>query len=492
MKAEVSVERYIIVFKKDASGFVANGESRGADFEPMIKENGSLNDRVATSAIENAGGKFIKSIAKQRMAVASMNKRAYNNMLKNQDVESVSVDAKRYLAAETQPYGIPMVQATLLSQSNKSARKVCVIDTGFNGGHPDLPNATGVANNGSVGAWNNDGHGHGTHVAGTIAALDNSIGVIGVYPGVDTHVVKIFNDSGSWVAASDLVQGIQQCIDGGADVVNMSLSGPTFVAAENTAMQNFVNGGTMLVAAAGNDGNSAHAYPASYDSVVSVAAVDSSANHASYSQTTDQVELAGPGSSVYSTVPSNSYGTKSGTSMATPHVVGVAALVWSFHQSCSNEQVREALQATAQDRGAAGRDNLYGWGIVKASDAHNYLNSWGCAGDPDFPPTSGGGVDPFSGQLTGLSGSTGNWDRYTWTIPAGVATMTVATSGGSGDADLYTKFGSQPSSTSYDCRPYKGGNNETCTHSNPSAGTWHIGIYAYSTYSGVTMDYSYQ
>ena len=88
-----------------------------------------------------------------------------------------------------------MVQANQLSQSDTSARKVCVIDTGYNAGHPDLPTGAGIANNNQVGLWYNDGNGHGTHVAGTIAALSNNEGVVGVYPGVDVYAVKIFNDS---------------------------------------------------------------------------------------------------------------------------------------------------------------------------------------------------------------------------------------------------------------------------------------------------------
>ena len=199
----------------------------------------------------------------------------------------------------------------------------------------------------------------------------------------------------------------------------------------------FTNADILLVAAAGNDGNSAKSYPASYDAVMSVAAVDSNENRASYSQYNDQVEIAAPGSAVQSTYPTNTYASLSGTSMATPHVAGGAALVWSYFPNCSNNQIRSALTATAEDKGNAGRDNFYGYGLMQLADAYNYLNT-------------------------------------------------------SGDADLYVKFGSQPEINSYDCRPYQDANNEVCTFDAPSSGTWHIGIRAYASYSGVTLSYSYE
>ncbi|UAA40638.1 S8 family serine peptidase [Paraneptunicella aestuarii] len=474
-------KQYIVVFKEGAQNLANEGESR----------TGQLN------SISAAGGKFINSIRGQRMAVAKLDKKAYNALINDRNVETISEDPKRYLMAQTAPFGIAMVQADQLSQPNKTARKVCIIDTGYSLGHEDLPtDVTGQANNSQVGSWNNDGHGHGSHVAGTIAGLDNTVGVVGVYPDADLHIVKIFNDSGSWTSASDLITGMQQCADAGANVISMSLGGGAASTAEETAVNNLVSQGILLIAAAGNDGNSTMSYPASYDGIMSVAAVDSSSNVASFSQYNSQVEIAAPGVAVNSTLPGNTYAAWSGTSMATPHVSGVAALVWSFFQQCTNEQIREALQATAQDRGASGKDNFYGWGIVKAQDAYDYLNTWGCDGDPAFPPTGGGGgggtVDPVSGTLTKLSGRTGAWDNYTLDVPDGAAVLNVNISGGSGDADLYVKYGSQPTSSNYDCRPYLTGNNESCTFASPAAGTYHVSLYAYARYRNVTMNYSYE
>ncbi|WP_394222844.1 S8 family serine peptidase [Alteromonas gracilis] len=492
-------ERYIIKFKdemisEEIEVSSAKGEVKSAKAKSRIKK--PFNIVSAKSDVTKVGGSIKKELKKHKMVAATLSKSALNKLRKNPNVESIEVDVRRMPMAQTTPYGYTMVQANQFAQSDTTARKVCVIDTGYNLGHPDLPGTndgvTGQANNSAVGNWYNDGNGHGTHVAGTIAAYDNNEGVIGVYPGVDMHIVKIFNDSGQWTFASDLIDAITQCQDAGSNVVNMSLGGGSSSTTERNAMQSFTDAGMLLVAAAGNDGNSAKSYPASYDAVMSVAAVDSNENRASYSQYNNQVEIAAPGSAVQSTYPTNTYASLSGTSMATPHVAGGAALVWSYFPQCSNNQIRNALNATAKDKGSAGRDNFYGYGLMQLADAYNYLNTNGCAGGGTGGGGSEPGVEPVSGQLTDLSGTRTNWDRYTWTIPEGVTQMTIRTSGGTGDADLYVKFGSQPETNSYDCRPYQNGNDEICTFDAPASGTWHIGIRAYSSYSGVTLSYSYE
>ena len=367
-----------------------------------------------------------------------------------------------------------------------------IIDTGILNSHSDF----GGRSFSGIDTVDNDGdatdcNGHGTHVAGTVGGS-----TWGIAKNVTLYGVRVLGCNGSG-SNSGVIAGMDWVADNHVKpaVANMSLGGGSSSTTERNAMQSFTDAGMLLVAAAGNDGNSAKSYPASYDAVMSVAAVDSSENRASYSQYNDQVEIAAPGSAVQSTYPTNTYASLSGTSMATPHVAGGAALVWSYFPQCSNNQIRSALNATAKDKGSAGRDNFYGYGLMQLADAYNYLNTNGCAGGGTGGGGGGGsepGVEPVSGQLTGLSGSRGNWDRYTWTIPEGVTQMTISTAGGSGDADLYVKFGSQPETNSYDCRPYQNGNSEVCTFDAPASGTWHIGIRAYSSYSGVTLSYSYE
>ena len=308
------------------------------------------------------------------------------------DVVSIEVDPKRYLMSETTPYGITMVQAAQLSDNLTGNQKVCIMDTGYTLNHPDLPN-TGVTGSDGYGAnntgnWYNDGNGHGTHVAGIIAALGgNGQGVIGVNSSgqLGLHIVKVFNDQGRWAYGSDLVAAIGQCQSAGATVTSMSLGGPQSSNAERQAFASSYAQGMLHIAAAGNDANSSLSYPASYNEVVSVAAVDRNGNKASFSQYNAQVEIAAPGVGTNSTWNNDGYKSISGTSMATPHVSGVAALVWSHFPQCSNQQIRDALNATAQDKGAPGRDTSYGFGIVKAKDAYDYLAQSECGG--------GSGVD---------------------------------------------------------------------------------------------------
>lgn len=478
-----SVERYIVTFKNEnkMTAVGKNGKApRNANAaEQMMKAKGLQ----AKMYLESIGASVVEADLRQ-----------VKELLLDSRIESVEVDPKRYLfdfqiAADSVPYGITMVQANQVSDANAANTKVCVIDTGYRLGHVDLPNTgvTGFSFSGH-GSWNTDGNGHGTHVAGTMVALSNGQGVVGVLPSgqAGVHIVKIFNDSGNWTNASNLIQGIESCRTAGAKVVNMSLGGSGSSTAEANAMTNFYNNGMLLIAAAGNGGNTSLSYPASYDAVVSVAAVDSSRNLASFSQRNAQVELAGPGVGVNSTWNNGGYNSISGTSMASPHVAGVAALVWSNHPTCTASQIRAALNATAQDRGTAGRDTSFGFGIVQAKAAHDRLTANGCSG-------GGGGTNPPTGGGTypNLAATTGNWLRSSYNIPAGVSQVTFTISGGVGDADLYVRYGTAPTTTTYNCRPYLDGNSEQCVINNPQAGTWHVGLRAYSTFSGVTLSYQY-
>lgn len=311
------------------------------------------------------------------------------------DVAYVERDQKVYLQqqnSEETPYGIDMVKAINVPQDNVSNRKVCIIDTGYDRNHPDLPSGSSVT---GVAAgrldWFEDGNSHGTHVAGTIAAVGgNGKGVVGVMSNgeVGLHIVRVFNDEGRFVWASGLVAAVEECVKAGSNVVNMSLGGGAFLSFENTAYKRiFEDDNVLLVAAAGNGGNTAKSFPASYDAIISVAAVDGRERLASFSQRNNQVELAAPGVAVLSTTPGDDYKQYSGTSMACPHVAGVAALVWSSFPEKSAREIRQALQASAKDLGTSGKDNSYGYGLVDAERAYTYLSE-GFTLSPTATPTT--------------------------------------------------------------------------------------------------------
>ncbi len=522
--------KYIVKFKEDVSSPSVMGGN--VFWGPRIVQESVL-DQLKARKVEKLGKNAIYSV---EMADSELGK------LRNRsDVEYVEVDPPRYLLSETVPWGYQAVNAQLLEDSNAGNRTVCIIDSGYDLAHNDLSgNLVSGTNDSGTGSWSVPGNNnaHGTHVAGTIAAIANTEGIKGIMPNqnVNLHIVKVFNEAG-WGYSSSLVKAVQTCADNGADVVNMSLGGSQSSVTEKNALKAVYDNGVLLIAAAGNDGNTAHSYPASYDSVMSVAAVDDKSDHAAFSQATNQVEISGPGVAILSTVtvgegklsdikldgvsqfergivPHNrlvqsggSYGpdpvsgsitaalascevsgsrfncgdmsgkiclvervgnqssssypeidavqacynagasaaivysnsalpglqnpflvdqnnaarmvsvtvdrafgqellgyvgqeitvstTKdedyeyyNGTSMATPHVTGVAGLVWSYHPTCTASQVRNALIKTATDIDVVGRDNRTGHGLVNADAAKQYLDA-GC----DGPDGSGNGGD---------------------------------------------------------------------------------------------------
>ncbi len=443
---------------------------------------------------------------------------ALNGLARNPNVEYVEADEKRYPLALTTPsdgtpyaigqlvpYGIGMVQADQLSDVLAGNRKLCIIDSGYDRAHEDLSSAVNVSGefDSGTGWWYTDENHHGTHVAGTIAALNNAgTGVVGVNPGatLKLHIVKVFG-ADAWAYSSTLASAANKCKAAGANIISMSLGGTRSVKTEQRAFDSLYAGGILNIAAAGNAGTTAKSYPAGYASVVSVAAIDENKAWATFSQFNSKVEIAAPGVGVLSTVPVNSgsasaltvgstvyapggmdgsprgtasgaladfglggtaaagsmtgkvclvqrgtydFSTKvsncqasggvgavvynnvaggfggtlgtvltaipsvtasdsegaamrlqfgqlaqlavtpasyayfDGTSMATPHVSAVAALVWSRNLNCTATQLRNSLNLSAQDLGPAGRDTKFGFGLVQAKAADDRIKSLGC------------------------------------------------------------------------------------------------------------------
>ncbi len=502
----------------------------------------------ARSAISQGRGNVVVDLSRHNALAIEIPSQALKGLKNNPNVVYVEEDLRRYPMAEVTPYGIGSVQADQAAQPGYGGKTVCIIDSGYDLGHPDLPTAvTGTFNSGGRGRYKGtgdsliDGDGHGTHVAGTIAAIGgNGEGVVGVNSeGVNLVIVKVFGNNGSWAYSSTLVAAHDVCVDNGADITNMSLGGG---GASSTEQNAFDNSPMLNIAAAGNDGTTGFSYPASYSSVVSVAAIDSANAVADFSQKNSQVDIAAPGVAVLSTVPmgagyeasvaapggayeatgmdgspngvatgtlidcglgttacaasggaicliqrgdisfadkvascdagggsgaviynntealfSGTAGTGSpipsvgvsgtdgtalmaalgssvtltlqpgdyahydGTSMATPHVAGVAALVWGQPTllGCTKAEVRSALENTALDLGASGRDDSYGHGLIQAKAAIDSLEST-CGGggpSPNQPPSAG-----FASACTDLacnftdnsSDSDGSISSWSW------------------------------------------------------------------------------
>jgi serine protease len=452
---------------------------------------------------------------------------ALQGIQRNPNVTGIETDVLRHPTGETVPYGIDMVQARDVWDADRDGTidagaatgagiTVCVIDSGIYAGHEDFAGVNILG--GYPTGWNTDTCGHGTHVAGTIAAqFGNGVGVTGVNPGaVNFYFVQVFTGAAcDWTYSSTLADAANRCAAQGANIISMSLGGSKKNRLEENTFNNLYSQGILSIAAAGNEGTSALSYPASYNSVVSVAAIDQNMEWADFSQYNSQVEVAAPGVGVLSTVPwisSNTltvnnityqanhvdyaaYGTANGTlvdgglcdstgswsgkivlcqrgdisfydkvmnvqnsggaaaviynnepgnflgtlgdgssstivvislsqedgqylvanelnavgtvassitqpasgyeawdgtSMATPHVSGVAALVWSGVPNKTNAEIRAALTSTALDLGAAGRDVYYGYGLVQACDALEALGGQcgGGGGGENQPPTA--------------------------------------------------------------------------------------------------------
>lgn len=315
-----------------------------------------------------------------------------------EDAPVVAVDAEL-----DNSWGVKRIGGgTVHDAGNRGAGvKVAILDTGIDYTHPDLNgNYAGGFDfvNGDPDPM--DDHGHGTHVAGIAGAEDNGTGVVGVAPQARLYALKVLDGSGSGFS-SDVIAALQWCVNNGIKVTNNSygeLVVPEVVTLQ-AAFDNSAAAGVLHVAAAGNSGNGLGTgdnvvFPARYNSVIAVAATDWNNARASFSSTGPDVELAAPGVSVTSAMRGGGYSAQSGTSMASPHVAGTAALIIASGVSGPNA-VRQRLQETADDLSLPGRDPQYGFGLVDADGA--VLGEGG----------GGGGSSPGAGAFLLWNGETG-------------------------------------------------------------------------------------
>jgi subtilisin family serine protease len=498
--------------------------------------------------VDNENKGAVKALAKQRGGRINLEGEGFlavtfdetdlarvKGLLNNPHIKLVEHDYKRSLLSlyqddpgnpmttQVTPYAIYQSQADLVALNKGAGIKVCVIDSGLDNSNQDFNWAAITGDNDSgTGNWFEHGGPHGTHVAGTIAAENNTFGVIGMAPGVDLHIIKVFNENG-WGYSSDLAYAANKCSSAGANIISMSLGGGGANSTESSAFESFSDNGGLVLAAAGNDGNTSRSYPAGYSSVMMIGANDADNQIASFSQfpncetgrgkrkkfddsicvevtaggvgtlstypagmanmasttldvgaiavssmenngtaygatyfmgTAEAIDYAANGAicvidrgnitfhdkvlncqnsggigaiivnnepgMLYGTLgsPNNTnipsvgaaledrtlimsastadlsigtsdYGFMDGTSMATPAVAGVAALVWSNFPECTGQEIRTALKASALDSGASGHDVYFGYGITQAKAAADFITNNPCSGGDN-----GGGTDP--------------------------------------------------------------------------------------------------
>jgi len=371
----------------------ANGEGKGGLGRYIVVFDAGVNDAEKDTLAGQFGGMVEKEIALLGNAnVVLLPPRNVEGMVERNEVLRLEEDAVVYALpgppitppgqgeeeeppAEVLPWGVDRIDAELAwGTSTGASVSVAIIDTGIDLDHPDLT-VYGNVNFNNPNKSGDDDNGHGTHVAGIVAALDNDIGVIGVAPQAWLYGVKVLDRRGSGYV-SDVILGIEWSINNSMQVINMSLGTSSDIQSLHDAVDAAYAEGIVVVAAAGNSGDTDPdndvIYPARYASVIAVAATDNNDERASWSSDGPEVELAAPGVDIFSTWKGGEYDTKSGTSMASPHVAGTAALVIasgitdSNNNDVINDEVRAILQTTADD---LGDPNYYGHGLVDAEEA---------------------------------------------------------------------------------------------------------------------------
>lgn len=356
-----------------------------------------VNDRVKDLVLRSLNVEEVKDLKLIGAKVVFIKESKVKELLKRPEILRIDPDAKVY-TLESEPFslftlfklfkGKPFQSPQILTWnidrvdaeiswkiSTGDPIKVGVIDTGIQLDHPDLQaNIKG----GYSAVWYtlspNDDNGHGTHVAGIIAGLDNNIGVIGIGPNIDLYAIKVLDRRGTGYL-SDVIDGIEWAIQNKMQVINMSLGTNQNVQSFHEAIRQAYSAGITIVAAAGNTGGSV-VYPAAYPEVIAVSATDQNDQITYWSSRGSEIDLAAPGSNIYSTYKGSKYETLSGTSMAAPHVSGAAALVINtkkcdldLDEICSPLEVKQRLEKTAIDLGDPGKDDLYGSGLINVYQA---------------------------------------------------------------------------------------------------------------------------
>ena len=351
--------------------------------------------RVVSTALDENGRPVVTvhTATDQTTATALV-----ENSQKAKNAIGVELDATMTATAAptgTDPYRTQQWDMTKIrtgdawQKSTGAGVTVAVIDTGVDASHPDLAGKvlSGYDYITKTAGTSTDPNGHGTHVSGTIAALTgNGVGVSSVAPDTKILPIRVLGADGSGYM-SDAASGIIYAADHGANVINMSLGSSSQVAAVTNAVTYARSKGVVVVAAAGNSRSSGSptSYPAADTGVIAVAATDSTDTVASYSNQGSYVDVAAPGSNILSTT-GGGYAAWNGTSMASPHVAAVAALLKSYNSTLTPDQIEKAMETSAIDLGAKGKDSDYGYGRIDAAAALAAAGS--STTDPTTAPTT--------------------------------------------------------------------------------------------------------
>lgn len=365
----------------------------------VLFEKNIVNERAKEELVRKFGGVKIKNLELVNGMVVILPPQAEDLLAKQKGVKKIETDLivealavnkaetkKSSQTLETLPWGVDRVDAELAWKKSVGQEvNVGVLDTGIDLKHPDLTERIKKGYNAiDPSKLPVDNNGHGTHVAGIIAATDNSIGVIGVAPAANLYPIKVLNDAGTGYV-SDVIEGLEWAISNNLQVVNMSFGSNSGNEALKEAISLAYQAGLVLVAAAGNNAGGSVTYPAAYPEVIAVSATDSSDNLAQFSSTGPEVDLSAPGTNILSTYKRSKYATLSGTSMAAPHASGAVAEVLAtpinpLYDLNGNgywdpQEVKSLLENTADDLGDPGFDFYFGHGLVDVEESVTGIQS---------------------------------------------------------------------------------------------------------------------
>ncbi|WP_329731564.1 S8 family peptidase [Archangium sp.] len=454
--------QYIVVLKEPAPGVAA---------EKVPDVARGLASRYAGSV----GRTFEHAL---RGFTVNMSEAQARALAKDPAVKYVEEDALAHaIEASTQtspPWGLDRVDqrnlplnAAYTYTSSGSSVHAYILDTGIRATHTEFSgNATADFTSIYDGNGANDCHGHGTHVAATIGGS-----TYGVAKSISLHGVRVINCSGNGTT-SEAIAGVDWVTANHIKpaVANMSLQYPATQALDDSIRASIRAGVTYVVAANNFNQDACLRSPSRVAEAITVGATDSADQRASFSSWGTCVDLFAPGVDVLSAYYTADDATTfmSGTSMATPHVAGAVARYLRVVPGATPAQVQDMINTNASVNKVGN----------PGTGSPNRLLYTGFVGET----FSNGSVYAGLGQDT-----YGDVQYQAINVPAGQARLDFFMSGGTGDADMYVQFGSLPTLSTWSCRPYVGGNQETCTFFNPPAGTWYVMVRAYSPYSGVSV-----
>lgn len=478
-------KQYIVVFKKSAVRQAVKGAAAPTDMRDTVrslsgtlaKQHGLQNARFVYSRVLQGGVFHLEE--KQLEALRNDPRVAY--IEKDQEVKVRAVQSTPVWGLDRLDQADLPLDSQYQHDEGGVPVNVYVIDTGVLASHSQFD---GRAQSGydlvDKDADATDCDGHGTHVAGSIGSA-----LYGVAKNVKIFGVRVLNCSGSgsyagviagieWVAANHIKPA----------VANMSLGGNGSKAVDD-AVSAGIQAGVTFVVAAGNSSRDACSYsPARVPAAITVGASDAADKRARFSNFGPCIDVFAPGVNIDSLGIKNitDLDTMSGTSMASPHVAGVAALYLSRHPDATPAEVAAAVIAGSVD----GRIADPGAGSPNKLANSRFLGGGAPAPAPGEPELRNGI------PVNGLTGPKGDETHFVVRPPAGTKRVVVSISGGTGDADLYGRSGLKPTATAYSCRPYSSGNNETCTITVTAPGEVYVMVRAYSNYSGVTLSAAFE